>query len=130
MPPSSAEHGPARLLLTALAVLAATPLAAQINAAAPSRLVSVIDVTPNENQVEVTMVFNCSLRFISNLPANEGRVVRIQFRPLPDCGLSPLALIPSETPSVLGGAPFLTSAQLDSTAPGQVTLTLEFRQTL
>jgi tetratricopeptide (TPR) repeat protein len=128
MPPSGAEHWRSRLLLTALAVLAAAPAAAQISAAAPNRLVSVIDVTPHETQVDVTMVFNCSMRFVSNLPANEGRVVRIQLRPLPDCGLSPLALIPSETPSVLGGAPFLASAQLDSTAPGQVTLTLEFRQ--
>ncbi len=128
MRPSGAERWPSRLLLAALAVLGASPAAAQLGGAPPNRLVSVIDVSPHDDQVDVTMVFNCSMRFVSNLPASEGRVVRIQLRPLPDCGMSPLALIPSETPSVLGGAPFVSSAQLESTAPGQVTLTLEFTQ--
>ncbi|HWW33205.1 MAG TPA: SPOR domain-containing protein, partial [Steroidobacteraceae bacterium] len=128
MPRSNAERRASRLLLAALAVLGALPAAAQFAGAPPNRLVSVIDVSPHDDQVDLTMVFNCSMRFVSNLPASEGRVVRIQLRPLPDCGLSPLALIPSETPSVLGGAPFVSSAQLDSTAPGQVTLTIEFRQ--
>jgi hypothetical protein len=128
MPSSSAERWPTRLLLAALAVLGASPAAAQFSGAPPNRLVSVIDVAPHDDQVDVTMVFNCSMRFVSNLPVSEGRVVRIQLRPLPDCGLSPLALIPSETPSVLGGAPFVKSAQLDSSAPGQITLTLEFKQ--
>lgn len=128
MPSSRAERRASRPLLAALAVLGAAPAAAQISAAAPNRLVSVIDVAPHDDQVDVTMVFNCSMRFVSSLPANEGRVVRIQLRPLPDCGVSPLALIPSETPSVLGGAAFIASAQLDSTAPGQLTLTIEFRQ--
>ena len=109
-------------------MLGALPAAAQFAGAPPNRLVSVIDVSPHDDQVDLTMVFNCSMRFVSNLPASEGRVVRIQLRPLPDCGLSPLALIPSETPSVLGGAAFVSSAQLDSSAPGQVTLTIEFRQ--
>jgi len=128
MPRSNAERRAWRLLLAALAVLGALPAAAQFAGAPPNRLVSVIDVSPHDDQVDLTMVFNCSMRFVSNLPASEGRVVRIQLRPLPDCGLSPLALIPSETPSVLGGAPFVRSAQLDSMAPGQVTLTIEFRQ--
>jgi tetratricopeptide (TPR) repeat protein len=42
--------------------------------------------------------------------------------------LSPLALIPTETPAVLGGAGLVKSAQLDSLAPGQITLTIEFTQ--
>lgn len=122
---SSAERRASRLLLAALAVLGASTAAAQFGAA-PNRLVSVIDVSPHDDQVDVTMVFNCSMRFVNTLPASEGRVVRIQLRPLPDCGVSPIALIPSETPSVLGGAGVVSSAQLDSTAPGQVTLTIEF----
>lgn len=125
---SGAEGWTSGLLLTALAVLSASGAVAQISGAAPNRLVSVIDVSPHDDQVDVTMVFNCSMRFLNTLPASEGRVVRIQLRPLPDCGLSPLALIPTETPSVLGGSAFVSSAQLDSTAPGQVTLTIEFRK--
>jgi tetratricopeptide (TPR) repeat protein len=128
MPRSSAERRASRLLLTALAVFGASTAAAQLTTAAPNRLVSVIDIAAHENQVDVTMVFNCSMRFLNSLPASEGRIVRIQLRPLPDCGLSPLALIPSETPPVLGGAPFVSSVQLDSTAPGQITVTIEFKQ--
>lgn len=126
MPPSGAERWRIGLFTGALAALGVATAGAQISGAAPNRLVSVIEVSSRDDQVDVTMVFNCSMRFLNSLPASEGRIVRIQLRPLADCGVSPLSLLPSETPSVLGGAPFVSSAQLDSMAPGQVTLTLEF----
>jgi tetratricopeptide (TPR) repeat protein len=128
MPRSSTERGWYPLLLAAAAALGAPAAPAQVTALGPNRLVSVIDVAPHDDQVDVTMVFNCSMRFLSNLPASEGRVVRIQLAPLPDCGLSPVALIPTETPPLLGGAAFVSIARLESTAPGQVTLTIEFKQ--
>src|SRR5579864_147705 len=128
MPRSSTERRWYPLLLAAAAALGAPAAPAQVTALGPNRLVSVIDVAAHDEQVDVTMVFNCSMRFLSNLPASEGRVVRIQLAPLPDCGMSPLALIPSETPPLLGGAAYVSIARLESTAPGQVTLSIEFRQ--
>jgi tetratricopeptide (TPR) repeat protein len=125
MPRSSAERRWYPIVLAA-AVLGAPAAPAQLTALSPNRLVSVIDVAPHDDQVDVTMVFNCSMRFLSNLPVSEGRVVRMQLAPLPDCGLSPVALIATETPPVLGGASVVNVARLESTAPGQVTLTLEF----
>ena len=123
---SSAERRRHASCLAAAALLAATSAAAQVTGAAAGRLVSVIDVAPRDDQVDLTLVFNCSMRFLSNLPANQGAVVRIQLAPLPDCGLSPLAQVATETPPVLGGAAWVEAARLEPTAPGQLTLTIEF----
>jgi tetratricopeptide (TPR) repeat protein len=123
---SSAERRRYVAALAATILLAAASAAAQISGAVPGRLVSVIEVAPRDGQVDLTMVFNCSMRFLSNLPASEGRTVRIQLAPLPDCGLSPIALVAAETPPVLGGASWVTTARLESMSPGQLTLTLEF----
>jgi tetratricopeptide (TPR) repeat protein len=115
-----------RLLLLGAVLIAGAPTLAQVIGAAPLRLVSVIDVSEHDSQVDLTMVFNCSMRFVSNLPASEGREVRIQLAPLPDCGLGPLALVATETPPVLGGAGIVRSTRLEAIAPGQVTLTIAF----
>ena len=114
------------LLLLCAAFLAGAPAPAQVIGAGPNRLVSVIDISEHEDQVDLTMVFNCSMRFVNNLPASEGKEVRIQLAPLPDCGLSPLALVATETPPVLGGAGIVRSARMEGIAPGQVTLTFTF----
>ncbi|HYL00654.1 MAG TPA: SPOR domain-containing protein [Steroidobacteraceae bacterium] len=115
-----------RLLLLGAGLLAGAPAPAQVSARGPNRLVSVIDVSEHEDQVDLTMVFNCSMRFVSSLPASEGKEVRIQLGPLPDCGLSPLALVATETPPVLGGAGIVRSTRMEGIAPGQVTLTITF----
>src|SRR5438552_15525219 len=52
---------------------------------------NVIEVNDHEDQVDLTMVFNCSMRFITSLPASEGRQVHIQLAPMPDCGVSQLS---------------------------------------
>ena len=123
---SSAVRGLCRLLLLCAALLTGAPVLAQLTGAGPNRLVSVIDVSEHEDQVDLTMVFNCSMRFVNNLPASEGKEVRIQLAPLPDCGLSPLALVATETPPVLGGAGVVRSTRMEGIAPGQVTLTVTF----
>lgn len=123
---SSAARWLYRLLLLGAALLAGAPAPAQIVSAGPNRLVNVIDVAEQEDKVDLTMMFNCRMRFVSNLPASEGKEVRIQLAPLPDCGLSPLALIATETPPVLGGAGIVRSARMEGIAPGQVTLTITF----
>jgi tetratricopeptide (TPR) repeat protein len=117
-----------RLVLIALAALGARGAFAQLSISGPVRLVNVIEVNDHEDQVDLTMVFNCSMRFVTSLPASEGKQVRIQLAPMPDCGVSPLSQLLAETPPVSGGANILTAARVDSMAPGQITLTLDFKK--
>jgi len=108
-----------------LAAFAASGALAQISAG-PNRLVDVIQIDDRENQADVTMVFSCSMRFVTNIPANEGREVRIQFVPLPDCRVNPFDQIPSEIPPLSGGTNIVTGARVESLGPGQITLILTF----
>jgi SPOR domain len=126
MPVSSVERRLCWLVMGPLAALAAGGACAQISAVGPSRLVDVIQVDDHENQVDISMLFNCSMRFVTNIPANEGREVHIQLVPLGDCRVSPFGQIASETPPLSGGANILTGARVESLGPGQITLTLSF----
>ncbi|HYL71137.1 MAG TPA: SPOR domain-containing protein, partial [Candidatus Dormibacteraeota bacterium] len=127
MQSSNAERRLPRLTLLFAALLGAGVASAQISTRGISRLIDVVEVNDHEDQVDLTMIFNCSMRFITSLPASEGRQVHIQLAPLPDCGLSPLSQIQPETPPVSGGANIILGARVDSMAPGQITLTLDFR---
>ena len=109
-----------------LAALAAGGAFAQISTSGPTRLVDVIQVDEHDNQADVTMVFGCSMRFVTNLPANEGREVQIQLAPLADCRVSPFSQAPSEIPPFSGGTNIVTGARVESLAPGQITVTLTF----
>ena len=128
MPRSSTERRLLRLALASLAALSAAGAFAQTPLAGVRRLVDVIEVNDHEDQVDLTMVFNCSMRFVTSLPANEGKEVHIQLAPLADCGVSPISQIASETPPVSGGSNIVTSARVESMAPGQITLTLDFKK--
>jgi hypothetical protein len=94
----------------------------------PQRLVDVIEVSEREGQVDISVVFNCSMRFVTNLPASQGTEVHIQLVPLTDCGVSPFTQIPSEIPPLSGGAGIVSAARVESLAPGQITVTLNFRK--
>src|SRR5215472_7681417 len=122
---SSVERRLCWLVMGPLAALAAGGALAQISAG-PNRLVDVIQVDDHENQADVTMVFSCSMRFVTNIPANEGREVRIQFMPLADCRVNPFNQIPSEIPPLSGGTNIVTGARVESLGPGQITLILTF----
>ncbi|HZC86468.1 MAG TPA: SPOR domain-containing protein, partial [Steroidobacteraceae bacterium] len=111
-----------------LAALGVGVASAQM-ATGPLRLVEVIEVSDRDGQVDLTVVFNCSMRFVTNLPASQGSEVHIQLVPLADCGVSPFGQIPSEIPSLSGGAGIITAARVESLAPGQITLTLNFKKT-
>ena len=128
MPRSSAERWLVRLVLLSLAALGAAGAFAQTPLAGPLRLVDVIEVNDHEDQVDLTMVFNCSMRFINSLPASEGHEVHIQLAPLADCRVSPVSQIAPETPPVSGGGSIVSSARVESLAPGQITLTLSFNK--
>ena len=123
---SNVERRLCWLILGPLAALAASGAVAQISAVGPSRLVDVIQVDDHENQVDITMVFNCSMRFVTNVPANEGKEVHIQLVPLGDCRVSSFGQIASENPPLSGGANIVTGARVESLGPGQITLTLTF----
>ncbi|HEX4677274.1 MAG TPA: hypothetical protein VH209_18180, partial [Steroidobacteraceae bacterium] len=47
----------------------------------PSRLVDVIDIDEHDNQVNITLQFNCSLRYAGHSPASEGSELRLRLRP-------------------------------------------------
>jgi hypothetical protein len=123
---SGAEPRRAWLLLGTLAVLAAQRAPAQMPGGAPPRLVDVIEVSEHDTQVDVTMVFNCSMRFVTNMPASEGREVHIQLVPLADCRVNPFGAVPSEIPPLSGGAGIVSAAHVESLAPGQITVSLNF----
>jgi hypothetical protein len=125
---SITDGRPYRLALILLAALGARGAFAQLPLSGPARLVNVIEVNDHEDQVDLTMVFNCSMRFITSLPASEGKQVHIQLAPMPDCGVSQLSQLLAETPPVSGGANILTAARVDSMAPGQITVTLDFKK--
>jgi tetratricopeptide (TPR) repeat protein len=129
MPRSGTRRWRGALLVGACGLFAAGAARAQVSLAGPARLVNVIEVSQHEDQVDITMVFNCSMRFVTSMPASEGRQVHIQLAPLPECGVSPLAQFASEILPLSGGANIVTAARLDSLSPGQITVTLDFQKT-
>lgn len=142
MPPSdtsdrrSAHSPPGRayrwIVSPLLLVLAATSLLpglclGQIGGAQPSRLIDLVEVTPRDEQTDIVIQFNCSMRYVTHLPATEGSELRVQLLPAPDCGLSPLSQIVPEVPPVSDESGVVQSARLESDAPGQVSLLIGFR---
>jgi hypothetical protein len=120
-----------RIGLQAIASLSAllTSVAfGQLGAAGPARFVDVVEVTDHDDQVDLTIQFNCSIRYVTHLPASEGTEVRVQLQPLPDCGVFPGSQIASELPPISGGAGIVSAVRVDSDVPGQITLVFDFRK--
>ena len=130
MPRSSIERRLYCLVFLLLAFLGAPVVWAQFSLSTPSRLLSVIDVSEREDQdqADVTIIFNCSMRFVTSVPANEGKQVHLQVAPLADCGVSPLTQIAPEIPPLSGGRDIIGSARAESLAPGQITITIDFKK--
>jgi tetratricopeptide (TPR) repeat protein len=124
--PRSSTRG--RWALACLGVLLANGALAQIGAVGPARFVDVVEVRDHDDQADIAIQFNCSMRYLTHMPAGEGTEVRIQLQPLPDCGLDPGSQIAGEVPPVSGGAGIVTGARVDSDAPGQITLVLDFKK--
>jgi tetratricopeptide (TPR) repeat protein len=100
----------------------------QLQAQGPSRLIDVIDVDEKENQVDITLQFNCSLHYAGHTPASEGPEVRLRLRIDRDCGVAGSLAgggeITTEIPPISGPRGILTSARLESALGGEVALTL------
>ena len=96
----------------------------------PSRLIDVIDLDEHENQVDITLQFNCSLHYAGHAPAREGSELRLQMRPDRDCGPMSSSLAasdaPTEIPPISGPRGIVTAARLESSLGGEVTITLTF----
>jgi hypothetical protein len=96
----------------------------------PSRLIDVIDIDEHENLVDITLQFNCSLHYAGHSPASEGTELRLRLRPDRDCGaassMTASAEVPTEIPPISGPRGILSTARLESSLGGEVTLTLSF----
>jgi tetratricopeptide (TPR) repeat protein len=101
---------------------------AQLGAVSPVRLVDIVEVLEHEDQVDITVQFNCSIRYITHLPASEGTTVRVQLQPLPDCGIVPGNPIASEIPPLSGGSGIISAVRVEGDVPGQITLMFDFRK--
>jgi hypothetical protein len=126
---SSAKRGTGALVLAALSAWLAGPARAQIGGALPSRFVDVVEVSDHDDQADLAVQFNCSVQYVTHLPASEGTALRVQLRPLPDCGVAPGAQIQSELPPVSGGRDIVAAVRVDGDVPGQITLVVDFRKT-
>ena len=73
-------------VLAALAGVLSFGVRAQIGTQLPARLVDLVEVTAHDEQTDVAVQFNCSMRYVTHLPASEGSELRIQLLPLGDCG--------------------------------------------
>jgi len=93
----------------------------------PGRLVDLVEVDARDEQTDVAIQFNCSMRYVSHLPASEGAELRIQLLPMGDCGTNTFSQINPEVPPVSDDSGVLQSVRLESEAPGQVSLLLTFR---
>ncbi len=106
----------------------ANPLAAaQVGVQMPPRFIDVVDIDEHETQVDITLQFNCSLRYAGHTPTSEGPELRLRLRPDRDCGLGTgigATEIPSEIPPVSGPRGIVTAARLESSIGGELTLTL------
>lgn len=119
-----------RLAVTLLAVVVGAlsqGVWAQIGGQLPGRLVDLVEVNAHDEQVDVSIQFNCSMRYVSHLPASEGAELRIQLLPTGDCGTNAFSQINPEVPPVSDDSGVLQSVRLESEAPGQVTLLIAFR---
>ena len=74
--------------------LAAGPLHAQ------GRIVEDIVASEQRGYVSVTLLFSCSMRYMSHTPATDGEAVQVRFSAGPDCGRTTA----SEPPPLLAGA--------------------------
>ncbi|MBV8806200.1 MAG: SPOR domain-containing protein, partial [Sinobacteraceae bacterium] len=126
--PSRARAIPTLLLCGALLGGANAALAQIGGMQPPGRFIDVVDVSDRGDQVDLTIQFNCSMRYLTNVPVSQGAEVRVQLQPLPDCGINPLTQISGETAPISGGSGIVTAVRVESDAPGQVTVVLNFKK--
>lgn len=110
--------------------LAATMFAlsvALVQAQGLTRLVEAVDANDADRNVNIFVEFNCSIRYLSHLPADLGSSVTIRLRLGGDCGGAGGSLgLGSERPLLSGSSSFVRGARLEQLVPGEVSLTLDW----
>lgn len=114
--------------LTSLCLLAGVRSVAQTLLPGTTRFVDLIDLADHDDHADISVQFTCSLSYVTHQPEVEGDELRLQLRPLPDCGVSNGAQIAGELPPVSGGENIIAAARVESDIPGQVTLVLSFKK--
>ncbi|MGE3891602.1 MAG: SPOR domain-containing protein [Steroidobacteraceae bacterium] len=104
-----------------------TPVLAQILAGV-TRYVDIIELTDHDDQADIVVQFNCSLRYNTHIPASEGTELRIQLQPLADCGGGFGTQIAGELPPLSGGENIISAVRVESDVPGQVTLVFDWNK--
>src|SRR5882672_7973353 len=72
--------------VASLAILLLGCLATPVRAQLVARLVDAVDANERADHIDISIIFGCSLRYLSHAPASEGDSVRLRFTALPDCG--------------------------------------------
>ena len=60
--------------------------AALTHAQTAGRVVDEVGVSEQRGYVAVTVLFSCSLRYVSHTPASSGDRISVRLSPQPDCG--------------------------------------------
>jgi len=113
------------MMLRAVAAVAAVlACAASANAQVAGRLVDSVDFSERPGHVDISVVFGCSLRYLSHLPASQGDTVRVRLMPLPDCGTIGGSMF-GQTPP-LDPSQMVRSMDIDQLAGNELILTIHF----
>jgi hypothetical protein len=88
--------------------------------------VDLIEVTQHDDHIDLDVQFTCSMRYVTHLPQSEGDEVRVELRPMPDCGQAAGAQIAGELPTVSGGEGIISAARVESDIPGQLSLSIQW----
>jgi hypothetical protein len=87
-----------RLMCWALLACASPVALGQVN----GRLVEDVGVSEQRGYVAVTIVFGCTLRYVSHTPASSGDTVQVRLSAGPDCGTSPVDPLPPVSVGIKG----------------------------
>ena len=93
-----------------------------------NRFIDVVELEDHDDQADIVVQFNCSLRYLTHQPASEGKELRLQLQPTGDCGVQAGTQIAGELPPLSGGANIIDAVRVDSDVPGQLTLDFSFRK--
>ncbi len=111
-----------------VAGVAALVVASTAWSQALGRRIEAVDAVESDRHVNVTVQFNCSIRYMSHAPSDVGQVLTIRLRLGADCG-SQLSGGTEQAP-VGGATDFVRRATLEMTGLGDGELTLEWAKPL
>jgi tetratricopeptide (TPR) repeat protein len=92
------------------------------------RVIDIIDAVAHDDHVNINIQFNCTMRYISHMPANVGTETQIRFRPGPDCGLGAAFSGISDLPSLAGVQDYVKELRVEDGAPGEVNVLLTWQK--